>query len=954
MADLRFRAWAQSAVASAQRPDGSGEVTPHIAVKERSAPSPLRLGPKQGIRLLGPAGVIGLDAAAVVRTDPVPGATEVQSNCLACIEFSIPELPWVMTPRPAAGTRLDPWIVLVVVEDDTPLDAARQPPVLTVAPKELPRPSTSAAWAHIQEPDPGLRLPPGVDFEVRPVSRLMCPRRLEDGKRYRACVVPAFKGGLVAAGLVPAQSVDANAPAWDVNARDPVQLPVYYHWEFATGTRGDFEQLVGRLVAQGGSPPAVGGALLADITRPLPHVTLGTAAERETPQTVAVQGALRPLGPTPAGSAGASVRAELEALLTSTLTATGDRLRGERESAPPDTVGPPIYGGGHVARDDVSPAGDWLGELNLTPANRIAAGLGAEYVRANQEELMSQEWAQVGQVREANRLRAIGQLNAEVAGAVHRKHIANLAPGELLAVAAPAAMRTRAGVDDPPLAMRLAVSPLPDPIASTACARLLRTLGPVGRAAGATLEALVERGLAGELPQTTPLARRVDPPDLPAPDGPLERAVEEVLRSVDADALARQVVMLGAVRDVAAVRGLDRDDAVAALSEGVEGIERIEDLEPAVIRSTDRAAGRRLRQALAAAAADRDPSVEAAREGFGLLTRDSPVVSSAGLRTEPDELRGQVVALLAPGDRVARRLASRIRVPAATDRERASLEPVMRHPSFSRPAALTLRETAPEWFLRGLGEFPLNRAALVEPNDAFVESYLVGLNHELMRELNWREYPTDLRGTPFAHFWPRPDARPDIPPIHEWEAGSRLGTHLELSERSLSALVVRADVVRSFPQLVVAAARVVGESKPDPDPRRWEPPLFVITIDEATVVYGFELSEEQLLGPPGWFLVFHEHSQSLRFGFDVRDEPLQPQDFKSWNDLAWPSGGGAGEVPMDRVFADAAGVLDPQPPASGPLAQAGARWGTDAADVARIALQMPVRAAIHARALIGA
>jgi hypothetical protein len=35
----------------------------------------------------------------------------------------------------------------------------------------------------------------------------------------------------------------------------------------------------------------------------------------------------------------------------------------------------------------------------------------------------------------------------------------------------------------------------------------------------------------------------------------------------------------------------------------------------------------------------------------------------------------------------------------------------------------------------------------------FLEAYMVGLNHELARELLWREFPTDQRGGYFRQFW---------------------------------------------------------------------------------------------------------------------------------------------------------------------------------------------------------
>ena len=41
----------------------------------------------------------------------------------------------------------------------------------------------------------------------------------------------------------------------------------------------------------------------------------------------------------------------------------------------------------------------------------------------------------------------------------------------------------------------------------------------------------------------------------------------------------------------------------------------------------------------------------------------------------------------------------------------------------------------------------------MKTNQEFIESYLVGLNHEFARELLWNEYPTDMQGSYFRQFW---------------------------------------------------------------------------------------------------------------------------------------------------------------------------------------------------------
>ena len=58
-----------------------------------------------------------------------------------------------------------------------------------------------------------------------------------------------------------------------------------------------------------------------------------------------------------------------------------------------------------------------------------------------------------------------------------------------------------------------------------------------------------------------------------------------------------------------------------------------------------------------------------------------------------------------------------------------------------------LAEISPELFLPNLNLIEQNTITLLETNQAFIEAYMVGLNHEFARELLWREYPTDQRGS---------------------------------------------------------------------------------------------------------------------------------------------------------------------------------------------------------------
>ena len=75
------------------------------------------------------------------------------------------------------------------------------------------------------------------------------------------------------------------------------------------------------------------------------------------------------------------------------------------------------------------------------------------------------------------------------------------------------------------------------------------------------------------------------------------------------------------------------------------------------------------------------------------------------------------------------------------------LVPALAYPDFDDPMYEKLRDLSAELFLPNLKLIPPDTITLLKTNPPFIESYMVGLNHEFGRELLWREYPTDERGS---------------------------------------------------------------------------------------------------------------------------------------------------------------------------------------------------------------
>ena len=78
---------------------------------------------------------------------------------------------------------------------------------------------------------------------------------------------------------------------------------------------------------------------------------------------------------------------------------------------------------------------------------------------------------------------------------------------------------------------------------------------------------------------------------------------------------------------------------------------------------------------------------------------------------------------------------------------------VMWYPQFHDPMYEYLRDLSQDLIFPGLDKVPRNTIALLSTNQKFVESFMMGLNHEFASELRWREYPTDMRGSYFRKFW---------------------------------------------------------------------------------------------------------------------------------------------------------------------------------------------------------
>jgi hypothetical protein len=306
------------------------------------------------------------------------------------------------------------------------------------------------------------------------------------------------------------------------------------------------------------------------------------------------------------------------------------------------------------------------------------------------------------------------------------------------------------------------------------------------------------------------------------------------------------------------------------------------------------------------------------------------------------------------------------------------LEPVMAAPEFPQPMSEPLAALGQDWLLPGLDQVPPNTVALLETNQKFVEAYMVGLNHEISRELLWNEYPTDQRGTYARQFWnstghvptsgENPESSKDIDQIHAWPLDSTLGENSGRppapGDEPYLVLLVRGELLRRYPNALVyaAKARVTsgGDEREIDDTIPEKHPIFAGQLSPDVAFFGFELTETVARGNPpssgadqGWFFVLQEQPSEPRFGLDLADTPT-PALAARWDQLAWQHLDPAVDfINLNADLPDTRNVADPDVPSAVWHADTGlGPAGSRASDMAYITLQRPVRVAIHATRML--
>jgi hypothetical protein len=539
----------------------------------------------------------------------------------------------------------------------------------------------------------------------------------------------------------------------------------------------------------------------------------------------------------------------------------------------------------------------WLYELNTDPRYRAAAALGVRIVQRDQEQLIAAAWAQAAQLREGNAVVRNGELAEQVSLAIFERRLRPLPSQTLLQMTSPAHARVR--VDRvallvPGLAAgrtlrgRIASSSFPNAAATTSFRRVVSGGGVGRRVSGQALDAMVKGFASASLRMPVAL--------VPGGTVRLDQVSVAVGLQDRTLAYAGQAHVLGAsgaigwrrlaelTTDVAEEMLSVRDrepqpaatDSTAATTIGMMAarLPEVSDVAepPGARRVRLNAANLRFQSAASTHQAYLD-RVAALQPAFSAAA--APALPLDGVR---DALVGAPhqptnrAAVLHPAQAVTPQVRARVSAAAAVEAA-GSPAPIQYAPHFPHPMATALRELGPELVLPGVGEMLPDSAVLLAPNLRFIEAVMVGLNDELTRELVWRGFPVDPRGTYFDRFW---DARssvtappPDIRPIALWPAGSTLGQNTTGTARVV--LVVRGELARAHASVNVyaVAATATGDLG-----TMVSYPVFRTAVADDVLAIGFPLTQADIVGNPGWYFVLEEQASEPTFGAHVLDAPL--------------------------------------------------------------------------------
>jgi hypothetical protein len=663
---------------------------------------------------------------------------------------------------------------------------------------------------------------------------------------------------------------------------------------------------------------------------------------------------------------------------TSAIANAETNLHPDIKINPDPLITAPLYGRWHALTErlltqrdttDVPLNKNWVHQLNLDPTWRVTAGYGTRVIQENQETYMEAAWAQVGEILEANRKIRLSQFAKIVSQSWYHNQIAPIIKASAekgLLLMSPVYKRiihdgitvhhhidrsiiTRS-VTSP--SMRKLLRPGGRIIKKSAFKETVMPTNLIGRINEGEIVIAPPKVISPNIPTTDQVADQMIPKDIPPFLIDLMHKSPWIKWMILALIILLFLIIFSGGLSIAALtflaliagglvllfnninkweKSIQSAGSVAEVNQTPESVDQFPKSSDFVISSpgqgftptigtTDSAEAIIYKSALK----DSLGMIQMARELGKIEVKNkiniSATVDASFKALDPAVTIPKMVfnGLFIP---------ERIRNIMVED-----FAEIKAYPKIHLPMYCPLKEISKQYFLPNLNYISQNTISLMETNQKFIEAYMVGLNHEFSRELLWREYPTDQRGSYFRQFWDvsgyfddknrseeqlQEDLK-DIPEIHLWKKDSELEDHDNREEGGDNeeevVLVIRGELLKKYPNAVIYAQKAEWEIKDGkinnkverqlvklegaeankPPRNKLKTPLYEARVEPDLYFFGFDLTIVDALGgtgetqadinKPGWFFCIKERPGEPRFGLDIDQDNEKPE---VWNDLSW-------------------------------------------------------------------
>lgn len=721
-------------------------------------------------------------------------------------------------------------------------------------------------------------------------------------------------------------------------------------------------------------------------------------------------------------------------------------------------VTPPLYGQWHAKKKRVSTNmanKNWFHTLNLDPRHRAAAGVGAEIIRKKQEELMASAWEQAGDIDFANMIIKRYQLGVQVSNNTYGR-LKGLSPEDFLMNSRILHKRCKVTLSGKNVTVSAHVksSRIPKAALDPAFRRITRKFGPLkkrmrkmGFKTGPHILTSLndpDNPFRAAGPHPTPAGTvnmceviekirdkyipdqgKDEPNDGPElciiicrccycskhetheihyccqclrcqnlkyPEGfevvpfhkidSLKENETKIIQSRTKSFVATAQKPVDLLSSEASFEDIDQFRKIKYCSE--ELVEYFEKIRDKVFKPDDEI------PSINAESTTQEKQKALIYTLPDLLRGDveSPLVPPLNIK----EIHNKMIEMLDPAITIANRVRTRLQAPFGALEIIDLLKPA---PKFPQAMYNHVRDISKDLICAGISSIKENTVAILSTNTRFIESLFLGLNHEMARELLWREYPTDQRGTYFKQFWEPirslefenlirtnftedefeekiTELLEDIQPIDEWRS-NQLGDNPSklaylMSENFSNGacendenivMVIRGNLLKKYPRTKIYIYKEKSETADtdeyfkrlvdtlngsESDGEIYEPRFRADLPPDITCI-GFNLRVCDILREKH-YLIIEERIDRVRFGLDI-NIPSETSPQGNWDNLSWEHFGllESFGTYLDATLINQTSNLPPNPSTF---------WNEHSANIAGITQQKPVRVAISLTQMIPA